>query len=390
MKSGNMSAPENEINTELQITLFSIVGCISFLCNSLIFLVIGMNRKLHTKTNYLLISLALTDWLIIVVGIPFNIVNLLNKGPLKYVAYCNTTGFLVLVPFLVSNFNMGLIAIHRYVLIVKNRSYKTIFSTRNIVIAITFIWLCGILLGIPPLFGWSEYKYNEGRSMCMISWESSRSYLFFVQIIAFPLPIFIMVFSYYKVISHSYASRKRLRSSADRHNLSKQTRELTLTLMLLLIVCVFTLLFLPYAVIIYLEGIFYIVPSPTLNFLAILLAYSNSMFDFWIYAAMSAKFRRGLLDLFLKHTKMFQNKVYPTETSSSNQKVKDDLDSENSTPELSTRRRSVMNLDKTNYKDKEKAKVTPFYKTDALKSEYDDVSNVYIGRNKRRFRNDLN
>lgn len=367
----------NQISVETQIALFSVVGSVSFLCNSLIILVIGFNRKLHTKTNCLLISLAFTDWLIIIVGIPFNIINLLNGGPLNHRTYCNTTGFLVLVPFVVSNFNMSLIALHRYVLIVKNHHYKTFFSSKNIIIAVAFIWLCGILLGIPPFFQWSLYKYNKHRSMCMIHWQSSKSYLFFIQIIAYPLPLVVMVFSYYKVISHSYASQKRLRSSADRHNLSKQTRELTLTLMLIIIVCVFLLLFLPYASIIYLEGIFQVEPTQIHSFLAILFAYSNSMFDFWIYAAMSAKFRKGLVDLFRRHTKRFKSRIYPTTETSTSDPV-EDFDTENSTPQLSMRRRSAMNIDAQN------AKISTFYKTEAMKNEYDEVSNIYIGGKTRR------
>lgn len=365
-----------QVSIGTQVMLFSVVGCVSFLCNSLIFLVIAFNRRLHTKTNALLISLAFTDWLIIVVGIPFQIINLLNNGPLTCSSYCDTTGFLLLVPFLVSNFNMVLIALHRFILVVKNKYYKTICRTAYMKLSIFIIWAFGILVSIPPFFGWGSYDYNVHRSQCMIFWKGSISYLFFIQIIAFPLPLTIMIYCYYKVISHSYASRKRLQSSADRHNLSNQKRELALTLMLLVILCVFFVLFFPYAIIIYLEGVFNFMPSPTFNFLAILLAYSNSMFDFWIYAAMSHKFRKGLVDIFrrsCKHRTALKSRVCPVEESSSFRNGRD-FHSRNLSPELSMRRRCAMNGTVQN-----NMKLTSFYKTDNVKDEYDVVSDIYIG-----------
>jgi len=195
----------------------------------------------------------------------------------------------------------------------------------------------------------------------MIDWTASKSYLLYVQIVAFPVPLSIMVFSYYKVFTHSYASQKRLRSSTDRHNLKINTRELSLTLTLLIVVVVFFSSQIPYAVLIYIEGFFKETPPPVFSFLAMFLAYSNGMFDFWIYAAMSIKFRHASVNLIRNCLFMKKNsKILPRQniSSSNNPNLDDPMDelstqSEgeiNKTPQLSTRRRSVMNAGGSFYK----------------------------------------
>ena len=334
----------------VQITLYSTVGVISFLSNTLLFLVLGFTKKLHTKTNFLLASLGITDWFIFVFGITINISNLATT-PIDSGLSCDVTGLLVLIPFLVSNFNLSLIAFHRYMLIVRNRIHKRIFSFKKVVIYVIGIWCAGIIISIPPLFGWGRFSYNPHRAHCMIDWGASKSYLLFVQIVAFPVPLTIMVFSYYKVFTHSYTSQKRLRSSSDRHNLKINTRELSLTLTLLVVVVVFFSSQVPYAVLIYIEGFFKAKPPPVFSFLAMFFAYSNGMCDFWIYAAMSVKFRHASFNIIRNCLFVKKNsRILPTRSvSSSNDPNLDDPMDElsthsklNKTPQVSARRRSVI------------------------------------------------
>ena len=346
----------------VQIVLYSLVSAISIVSNILLFLVLGFTKKLHTNTNFFLANLGVTDLLIIVFGCTINISNLYSETPIATGKACYVTGILVLIPFLVSNFNLALIAFHRYILIVRSGLYKKLFSNTRVIIYVIGVWTFGILLTVPPVFGWGRITYNAPRSHCMIDWSHSISYLFFIQIIGFPIPLFVMVFSYYKVFTHSYSSRKRLRASTDRHNLRQNSREISLSICLLIVLIVFFSLFAPYAVLIYTEGIFHKKASPAFGFAAMFLAYSNSMCDFWIYAGMSKKFRTSCFNLFrrllLLYRKKNNRKVFPQGsdgTAISNANSGDDRKQavehdSNLTPRPSWRRRLVMDSDRVFYK----------------------------------------
>lgn len=306
-----MDGVQNEVSKELQITLYFIVGLISFICNSLIFIVIGTNKKLKTRSNFLLLSLAFTDWLITVFGIPVQIANLVTGRNTTEGASCDLFAFLILVPFLVTNLNMTLIALHRYFMVVRNSIYRRVFTTRNTVLFVATVWLIGLLLALPPLLGWGRYAYNGNRAHCMIDWGYSVSYLITLQVLSYPAPVTTMSFCYYNILRHTQQSKKRLQEISNHRGVSKEDKKMRLTLMLLLVLSCFFFLYFPYAVLILYEGLFKKHASHTFSFLAMLFCYCNSMIDFWIYAVMNTKFRHALCQL--RYTR-FMAKILPMKT----------------------------------------------------------------------------
>lgn len=312
-----MMAGQDQISTEVQVALYSIVGIISFISNSMIFLVIGTNKKLQTKSNFLLLSLALTDWFITVLGLPPQLLNLISGKNNTKAAACDIFGFLILVPFLATNLNLTLIAVHRYVLVARNNIYRKVFTNGKTVMAVALVWLTSILLALPPLIGWGRYSYNEDRAHCMIDWSFSTGYLVFLQVFAYPFPMAAMCFSYYKILKHSYRSSKRLEASQDQRNIFKKKREIRLTIMLLLVLCGFFILYFPYASLIIYEGMLKKTASHIFSFVAMFSAYCNSMLNFWIYAGMNTKFRQALFKLVYDKIDciIFTSTIQPTSTS---------------------------------------------------------------------------
>ena len=72
--------------------IFFVVGIIGFLGNLMTAAVIYRTPKLQTQTNYFLASLAISDLLLIMVGVPFDMVSLWreSKAP-AIIGYCETT-----------------------------------------------------------------------------------------------------------------------------------------------------------------------------------------------------------------------------------------------------------------------------------------------------------
>lgn len=291
---------QGDISVELQVVLYSVIGLVSFISNSLIFLVIGTNKKLHTRSNVLLLSLALTDWLTAVIGVPIQLSNLIEGRNLTKGVGCDIFAFLIVVPFLVTNLNMSLIAIHRYFMVVRNNIYRRVFTNKNTVIFVISLWIVGLLLAVPPLVGWGSFTYNGYRAHCMIDWSNNKGYLIFLQASVYYVPLAAMCFSYFKIFKENNNSRKRLGSGGEKYHLRRYRHERRLTLMLLIVVCCFFMLYLPYASLIVYEGLLGKTASHMYSFLAMVFAYCNSMLDFWIYAGMSTQFRKALVTLMYK------------------------------------------------------------------------------------------
>lgn len=341
------SSEERAISTELQSVVYGILGISSMIFNCLIILVICLHKKMRSSGNYLLINLALSDLLIVMVGIPATIYNLsTTKITATYRFSCSITGYMLLVGFLVSNFNLTLIAIHRYILISMNNFYTKNITNKRIVLVIICSWLLAIILSTLPLIGWGKFHFHFRRAHCMIDWGFDRSYLIFLQVIAYPIPLAVLIFCYYKILKKTASSKKRLSISVDKHNLKKRLSEQRLTVMLLVVVITFFICFLPYAIIIYAEGIFLVELSEVFSFIAMICAYCNSMADFWIYSVMSKKFR-AILKYNLRQLLRTNNKISPVPLPQVLQTSTEDPKS----PQVSQRRASYihrMHPDSTN------------------------------------------
>ena len=283
------------INPIFQVTVFGVIGIVSFLSNILIIIVIYTHRNIRSKSNSLLINLAVSDILVVVVGIPIQSINLMSEyGPVTVDLFCQVHGAIILLAFLVSNFNLCLIAVYRYFLIVKPKIHDLIFSKVNLYFIIFLTYLTAAIIVLPALLGWGNIDYNKFRGHCMVVWEYSITYLLFLQLLAFTIPLIIIGFCYYQVISCTINSRKRLSSIADRMQTITKLQEQRLTIMLLVVMGCFFTCFMPYAVLLYYEGIFKKSASEEFSFCAMLFAYFNSTMDFFIYSIMNSKFRNAL------------------------------------------------------------------------------------------------
>lgn len=293
-----------KIDPKIQTGIYGTIGTVSLILNVLIVITIMFSRRMRTRSNLLLVNLAFTDMLVIVVGIPLTIYTLNTTDTTHlYGPYCDFTGYLILVVFVTSNFNLTLIAVHRYMLLMQSAFYSKCVTTPKLLFCVFLCWFIPGLIGLAPVLGWSDMQYNFGRVHCMLVWEEDKGYLIFLQLLAFTIPLIIMIFCYFNIIRKTKQSRKRFQSVADEANVLRKALEQKLTIMLLVVVLVFFTCFMPYAILIYTEGFFNIKTSEVYNFVAMLMCYSNSMCEFWIYITMSKKFRLSLKHLFVQKPK---------------------------------------------------------------------------------------
>ncbi|KAH1185889.1 hypothetical protein KIL84_018638 [Mauremys mutica] len=138
-----------DLEFTVRVLLYALIFLLSVFGNSLIIVVLVLNRRLRTVTNSFLLSLALSDLLLALCCMPFTLVpNLMGTfvfGP----AVCKLVAYLMSISVSVSTFSLVAIAIERYSAIC-NPLQSRVWQTRSHayrVIAST--WLLSLLLMLP-------------------------------------------------------------------------------------------------------------------------------------------------------------------------------------------------------------------------------------------------
>ncbi|XP_022246356.1 rhodopsin-like, partial [Limulus polyphemus] len=95
------------------------------------------------------------------------------------------------------------ISTERY--IIMSRPYgSSKMSPRRSIFIVICTWLYSLSLCLPPFFGWSRYVLEPPGISCSVDWmtetKNNKSYIIYLFIAGFFLPVFVMVFCYSQII----------------------------------------------------------------------------------------------------------------------------------------------------------------------------------------------
>uniref|UniRef100_A0A8C3HWL9 Gastrin/cholecystokinin type B receptor n=1 Tax=Chrysemys picta bellii TaxID=8478 RepID=A0A8C3HWL9_CHRPI len=162
----------SDLEFTVRVLLYALIFLLSVFGNSLIIVVLVLNRRLRTVTNSFLLSLALSDLLLALCCMPFTLVpNLMGTfvfGP----AVCKLVAYLMSISVSVSTFSLVAIAIERYSAIC-NPLQSRVWQTRSHayrVIAST--WLLSLLLMLPYVIYSTTVPTRPGLAQCQHRWPS--------------------------------------------------------------------------------------------------------------------------------------------------------------------------------------------------------------------------
>lgn len=102
------------------------------------------------------------------------------------------------------------ISLDRFVAIVLATKYQKLLTKKRGLIIIFLIWMLSSLLSLPPLIGWSTYKYNPGTLHCSPLWVGQCAYFYFAFTISVIIPSTITVLSYTVIFWKVRKHRKRV------------------------------------------------------------------------------------------------------------------------------------------------------------------------------------
>ena len=300
------------IGNIIEALILSIICIVSVLGNLTVFVIFTRRHAFRTVTNGFLLNLAFADLLVSVLNMPITVVTIVKQRWIFGKNACVLLGFTTLLSFVLSVMWLAMIAINRYYYVVKWKTYSVTFAPRRSVVFGAIVWLISLLLSLPPIFGWAEFRYIPGKSFCFVYWPSDVYYMYFMLTVGFFGPLTVMSISYFNIFKYTREARQRLNQHRDVTNEEKTAQEngrikrgfkvtpeeVKITNTILVVVACFMFCWAPFAMTMFTD-VYYNRPIPRIiDISTLLLGYANSMCNPVIYGIRNQSFRRELSRLF--------------------------------------------------------------------------------------------
>ncbi|XP_060923196.1 trace amine-associated receptor 13c-like [Limanda limanda] len=282
--------------TALLYTLLASVSLLTVTLNLLVIISISHFRQLHTPTNSLLLSLAVSDLVVGLLAMPVEGLRHMETCWLLGRLMCALTPYLSYCLLSASLGNMVLISIDRYLAICDPLLYSSKITLNRVKVLICLCWACSLLYNGLVLMGhlaWPD-RYNSchGECVVVISHISGTLDLFF----SFIGPCTVMVVLYMRVfvVAVSQVRVIRLQTVTVTPTAKKSERKAATTLGI--VIAVFLMCFCPY----YYPALAGVDTSTSLSYYAVLswIMLINSCVNPLIYALFYPWFRKAIKLIF--------------------------------------------------------------------------------------------
>ncbi|XP_074031290.1 alpha2-adrenergic-like octopamine receptor isoform X2 [Leptinotarsa decemlineata] len=186
------------------VTLLMIVVVVG---NMLVIIAITTEKALKNIQNWFIASLAVADFFLGLVIMPFSLANELMGYWIFGAWWCDVHSAMDVLLSTASIMNLCLISLDRYWSITQAVEYLKKRTPIRAIVMITAVWLLSAVICIPPLLGWKvERTADEQYPKCQLSEE--LGYVLYSALGSFYIPSCIMVFVYIRIY---YAAKARAR-----------------------------------------------------------------------------------------------------------------------------------------------------------------------------------
>ncbi|XP_075436659.1 cholecystokinin receptor-like isoform X2 [Ascaphus truei] len=193
-----------DLSSWVRILLYCIIFLLSVFGNTLIIIVLVMNKRLRTVTNSFLLSLAVSDLMVAVVCIPFTLIPNLMGNFIFGEVICRAAAYFMGLSVSVSTFNLVAIAIERYSAIcnpLKSRVWQTRSHAYRVIAA---TWIMSIIIMIPYavysiLVPFHMKDKNRQGFKCRMVWPNNQvqqTWYVLLLIVLFFIPGVMMIVAY--------------------------------------------------------------------------------------------------------------------------------------------------------------------------------------------------
>uniref|UniRef100_A0A4W4F5U4 Histamine H2 receptor n=1 Tax=Electrophorus electricus TaxID=8005 RepID=A0A4W4F5U4_ELEEL len=270
--------------------------------NVLVCLAVCATRRLRSVTNCFIVSLAVTDFLLGVLVLPFStLYEVTGDWPLG-AHFCNVYISLDVMLSTASILNLLAISVDRYFAVTAPLRYPTLVSPWRVTLSLSAVWLVSVGVSFIPIhLGWNTLDHtvqNHGDDdpIRACRFELSPTYVIVDALTTFYLPLVAMCWTYYRVFRIARAQAKRMYRGASSSSLPAVTaialREHKATVTLAVVLGAFVVCWFPYFTFFTIMGIRKEEDIPKTAYSVVMwLGYANSALNPFLYAALNRDFR---------------------------------------------------------------------------------------------------
>lgn len=166
----NATSSTTSIFAEL-FPVFGVLICVvGALGNLSVLLAFFTHRRLRTKLNCFLVSLAFSDLLLTGITTPLELESRIRSGFTHGIVVCELMYTIHFVALSSSSFNLLGVSVYRYLTIAFPFSMKLVEPVR-VLTAIAALWVYSVISALLPLMGWRSFPTKVRYKLCLFSLE---------------------------------------------------------------------------------------------------------------------------------------------------------------------------------------------------------------------------
>lgn len=293
------------LETKFQVVLFSLIIVISLVGNTLVVIVVKLNRSMHSVANYLICNMSISDLIITLVPMMWEVVSLQHypDGTWPMGAFmCSFTYMCVYISVACSIYSLTMISFDRFFAVIF--PLKRIITKRSLPFLLVAIWIISFAFASPTIY--AQRLSTEGnKTYCMEVWrppfdpkESPKHYtvVLFVGLYAIPLILMAGLYSAIavKLWRRNIPGNQSMAADSRATKQKKKVIKILVCVILLFAICWFPIFYAQFML--YFEPSYLQCPSTFpqwLKFFAFFMQYLSSAINPFIYFVFSHSFRSG-------------------------------------------------------------------------------------------------
>ncbi|XP_059045497.1 probable G-protein coupled receptor No18 isoform X2 [Achroia grisella] len=197
-------SPAHIIIASVVVTVLMIMVVVG---NMLVIIAIVTEKALKNIQNWFIASLAVSDFFLGLVIMPFSLANELMGYWIFGFWWCEIHSAMDVLLCTASIMNLCLISLDRYWSITQAVDYLKKRTPARAALMIAAVWLMSALVCIPPLLGWRVSRPPEQFPQCKVS--DDIGYVIYSALGSFYIPSCIMVFVYIRIYFAAKARARR-------------------------------------------------------------------------------------------------------------------------------------------------------------------------------------
>ena len=301
-------SPDTDLTKAFKTIIYCVIILGSLLGNSLVIMVVYKRKRMRTTTNYMIVSMAVSDLFFAIFAIPPSIrivyagQDLLVRGIVAELI-CKLVTFIQQVSIDVSILSLTTIAFDRFFAIML--PFRKVITSYTTKILIVLTWLIGILFAAPILYT-NRIVAEEGGdgTLCWEIWEplfksskARKDYTFIHFGFFYAGPLTIITVLYTAIVIELWRGNSiTFRCKANHQEVEKSNRKVLK--MLVTVLVVFALFWLPVYIF---QFTFYVgnstcIVTGLIQFIGYFFCQATSAINPLIYAFFSENYRSGFKD----------------------------------------------------------------------------------------------